>query len=164
SGRRLLESSAPAERTLIETVCAYAEADMSVRQAAERLAVHPNTVIYRLGRGGPLLWPGPSRLSGFRDILAWGWLLSGQRPGGATRRLCEILQSTCKPSTDRAALRSVGDPTRRGRRELTMANYVLVYKGGGMPESKEEREAVMAAWGQWMGGLGQDLVDGGNPF
>jgi hypothetical protein len=45
-----------------------------------------------------------------------------------------------------------------------MANYVLVYKGGGMPETKEEQEAVMAAWGQWMGGLGQDLVDGGNPF
>jgi len=45
-----------------------------------------------------------------------------------------------------------------------MANYVLVYKGGGMPETPEEQEKVMAAWGQWFGGLGQALVDGGNPF
>jgi hypothetical protein len=45
-----------------------------------------------------------------------------------------------------------------------MANYVLVYKGGGMPQTDAEREQVMAAWGQWFGGLGQALVDGGNPF
>jgi hypothetical protein len=45
-----------------------------------------------------------------------------------------------------------------------MANYVLVYKGGGMPQSDAEREKIMADWGQWFGGLGQALVDGGNPF
>src|SRR5215207_3705012 len=45
-----------------------------------------------------------------------------------------------------------------------MANYVLVYKGGGMAQSPEEQEKVMAAWGQWFGQLGQSLVDGGNPF
>jgi len=45
-----------------------------------------------------------------------------------------------------------------------MANFVLVYKGGGMPQTDAEREQVMAAWGQWFGGLGQSLVDGGNPF
>ncbi len=45
-----------------------------------------------------------------------------------------------------------------------MANFVLVYKGGGMPQTDAEREQVMAAWGQWFGGLGQALVDGGNPF
>jgi|SRR5215469_11027025 hypothetical protein len=45
-----------------------------------------------------------------------------------------------------------------------MGNYVLVYKGGGMPQTDAEREQVMAAWGQWFGGLGQALVDGGNPF
>ncbi|HSV65641.1 MAG TPA: hypothetical protein VLJ59_07020 [Mycobacteriales bacterium] len=28
-----------------------------------------------------------------------------------------------------------------------MANYVLVYTGGSMPETDEERAAVMAAWG-----------------
>jgi hypothetical protein len=45
-----------------------------------------------------------------------------------------------------------------------MATYVLVYKGGGMPETDAEREAVMAAWGNWFGGLGESVVDGGNPF
>src|SRR4051794_37531191 len=45
-----------------------------------------------------------------------------------------------------------------------MANYVLVYKGGGMAATPEEQQRVMAAWGQWFGGLGQALVDGGNPF
>jgi hypothetical protein len=50
------------------------------------------------------------------------------------------------------------------RRLGWMANYVLVYKGGGMPATEEERQKVMAAWGQWFGTLGQALVDGGNPF
>jgi hypothetical protein len=45
-----------------------------------------------------------------------------------------------------------------------VANYVVVYKGGGMPDTEAEREKVMAAWGQWFGSLGQALVDGGNPF
>jgi hypothetical protein len=45
-----------------------------------------------------------------------------------------------------------------------MANYALVYKGGKMAETDEERERVMAAWGQWIGALGQSLVDVGNPF
>jgi hypothetical protein len=45
-----------------------------------------------------------------------------------------------------------------------MATFVLVYKGGGMPETDAEREAVMAAWGNWFGGLGESVVDGGNPF
>jgi hypothetical protein len=46
-----------------------------------------------------------------------------------------------------------------------MANYVLVYKGGGgMPASEEQRQAELAAWGIWYGNLGQAVVDGGNPF
>jgi hypothetical protein len=45
-----------------------------------------------------------------------------------------------------------------------MSKFVLVYTGGGMPESEEEGAAVMAAWGAWYGGLGDALVDGGNPF
>ncbi len=44
-----------------------------------------------------------------------------------------------------------------------MANYLLVYHGGGTPESKEEQDRVMAAWGEWFGRLGGNLVDGGNP-
>ena len=45
-----------------------------------------------------------------------------------------------------------------------MANYVLVYKGGGMPETEAEQQAVMAAWGQWYESIGAGVVDGGQPF
>lgn len=45
-----------------------------------------------------------------------------------------------------------------------MTNYVLVYKGGGMPATEEEQRKVLAAWGQWYEALGQSVVDGGNPF
>ena len=45
-----------------------------------------------------------------------------------------------------------------------MGSYVLVYKGGSMPETPEEQKQVMDAWGAWFGGLGDRLVDGGNPF
>ena len=44
-----------------------------------------------------------------------------------------------------------------------MANYVLVYSGG-IPETEAEQNAVMAAWGAWYEGLGQAVVDSGNPF
>jgi hypothetical protein len=45
-----------------------------------------------------------------------------------------------------------------------MGKYVLAYRGGGMPDTPEEGEKVMAAWGVWMGALGPSLVDVGNPF
>jgi hypothetical protein len=45
-----------------------------------------------------------------------------------------------------------------------MGKYLLAYRGGGMAATDEEREAAMAAWGQWLGGLGGALVDAGNPF
>src|SRR5262249_40271406 len=46
-----------------------------------------------------------------------------------------------------------------------MTKYVLVYKGTGeMPQSDEERERVMAAWGKWFGDLGPAVADAGNPF
>ena len=45
-----------------------------------------------------------------------------------------------------------------------MADYVLLYGGGKMPETKEEQDAVMAAWNAWFGELGGALKDGGNPF
>lgn len=45
-----------------------------------------------------------------------------------------------------------------------MANYVLAYKGGGMPETDAERDAQMAAWGGWFQNLGTAVVDVGNPF
>ncbi len=46
-----------------------------------------------------------------------------------------------------------------------MAKYVFIYKGGGeMPDDPAVREAGMAAWMAWFGGLGAAVVDGGNPF
>jgi hypothetical protein len=49
-------------------------------------------------------------------------------------------------------------------KEIIMANYVLAYSGGSMPETEEAGAAVMAAWGAWLGGLGDAVVDPGNPF
>ncbi len=45
-----------------------------------------------------------------------------------------------------------------------MANFLLTFHGGSMPESKEEQDQVMAAWTGWFGALGDALVDGGNPI
>lgn len=45
-----------------------------------------------------------------------------------------------------------------------MGNYLFAYRGGSMPESEEEQQAVMAAWGGWFGELGDAIVDPGNPF
>jgi hypothetical protein len=45
-----------------------------------------------------------------------------------------------------------------------MANYLFAYTGGSMAQTDAEREAAMAAWGQWFGTLGPAIVDGGNPF
>jgi hypothetical protein len=44
-----------------------------------------------------------------------------------------------------------------------MANYLLAYTGGGMAATETEREAAMAAWGQWFGKLGPAVVEPGNP-
>jgi hypothetical protein len=45
-----------------------------------------------------------------------------------------------------------------------MANYLLAYKGGSMARTDAEREETMKRWGGWFGGLGQAVVDAGNPF
>ena len=44
-----------------------------------------------------------------------------------------------------------------------MANYLLIYHGGSMPESPEDQAKVMQEWTNWFGTLGDKLVDGGNP-
>jgi hypothetical protein len=44
-----------------------------------------------------------------------------------------------------------------------MANYLLIYHGGSMPESQEDQAKVMQEWTSWFGTLGDKLVDGGNP-
>jgi hypothetical protein len=45
-----------------------------------------------------------------------------------------------------------------------MAKYLLLYSGGSMPESEEETARVMKAWEVWYTGLGQAVVDPGNPI
>ncbi|MDH3680081.1 MAG: hypothetical protein OEV40_09065 [Acidimicrobiia bacterium] len=46
-----------------------------------------------------------------------------------------------------------------------MTKYVLTYHGGsGMPEDPAEIERLMGAWGTWFEGMGEAVVDGGNPF
>jgi hypothetical protein len=44
-----------------------------------------------------------------------------------------------------------------------MANFLLLYRGGGMPDSDEEKKKSMEAWGEWMKQCGDNLVDAGNP-
>lgn len=44
-----------------------------------------------------------------------------------------------------------------------MANYLLVYSGGSMPDTDEEKAKVMQAWTSWFEKLGAAVVDGGNP-
>jgi hypothetical protein len=45
-----------------------------------------------------------------------------------------------------------------------MANYLLLYRGGSMPETEAEQKAVLKEWDTWFKKLGSALVDGGNPF
>lgn len=46
----------------------------------------------------------------------------------------------------------------------SVANFVLVYSGGSLPDSPAEQAQVMDAWMAWFGKLGDRVVDGGNPF
>ncbi len=45
-----------------------------------------------------------------------------------------------------------------------MADYVLLYSGGSMPETEEEQAKVMQAWTDWYAQIGAGLKDGGDPF
>ena len=62
--------------------------------------------------------------------------------------------------TRQAAVREA--PT--AREVIDMANFLLTFHGGSMPETKEAQDQVMAAWTDWFGSLGDALVDGGNPI
>jgi hypothetical protein len=44
-----------------------------------------------------------------------------------------------------------------------MSMYLLLYTGGVMPATDEENETMVNAWGAWLAGLGDGLLDG-NPF
>ena len=44
-----------------------------------------------------------------------------------------------------------------------MANFVLAYRGGSVPDSEADQQAAMEAWMGWFGSLGDAVVDGGRP-
>ncbi len=45
-----------------------------------------------------------------------------------------------------------------------MSDFVLLYRGGSMPEGEEAQQQVMEAWGAWFTGLGSAVKDPGNPM
>lgn len=45
-----------------------------------------------------------------------------------------------------------------------MTKYVLLYVGGTAPETHEDGEKVMAAWGAWYSHAAEKIVDAGNAF
>ena len=45
-----------------------------------------------------------------------------------------------------------------------MAEYLLLYSGGSMPETEADQAAVMKAWEAWFSQLGAAVKDAGNPF
>jgi hypothetical protein len=45
-----------------------------------------------------------------------------------------------------------------------MTKYLLLYHGGGMPETEEETAKVLKQWEAWYNQLGNAVVDPGNPI
>ena len=45
-----------------------------------------------------------------------------------------------------------------------MANFLLTFHGGSMPETEEARDQVTVAWTDWFTSLGDAVVDAGNPI
>lgn len=44
-----------------------------------------------------------------------------------------------------------------------MAKYLFIYHGGKSPETEAEIAKVLDDWGNWLGGMGAAVIDGGNP-
>ena len=44
-----------------------------------------------------------------------------------------------------------------------MPKYVFAYHGGKMPETPEEGAKEMEKWKAWFAGMGDAVIDGGNP-
>ena len=44
-----------------------------------------------------------------------------------------------------------------------MANFLLLYQGGKMPESEAEQQRFLKEWEKWFASMGSGVVDGGNP-
>jgi sugar diacid utilization regulator len=72
SARRVLRAEDP---LLLETLRTYALAEMSVRDTADALSVHPNTVVYRLEKLSRLLDRDVTRFSNLVEVMTWLRLL-----------------------------------------------------------------------------------------
>ena len=48
--------------------------------------------------------------------------------------------------------------------EDVMTSYLVTYHGGGMPDTEEGRQQAMAAFGAWVGKVGDALSDPGAPL
>ncbi|OAO04428.1 hypothetical protein A8B75_07355 [Sphingomonadales bacterium EhC05] len=44
-----------------------------------------------------------------------------------------------------------------------MAKFIFAYHGGSAPESPEEGVRVIEQWTTWLGGMGENAIDFGNP-
>ena len=44
-----------------------------------------------------------------------------------------------------------------------MPQFIYAYHGGKMPETQEEGAKLMERWQAWLGGLGDSVVNPGNP-
>jgi DNA-binding PucR family transcriptional regulator len=67
--RRLLDADRRQAGALSATLRAYADCDLNVARAAERLVVHPNTVHYRLRRVAELTGREPRRFADLVELL-----------------------------------------------------------------------------------------------
>lgn len=81
--RAFLDEDRARGGVLIATVRAFADADLNLRVAAERLQVHPNTAQYRLRRVQERSGRNPRRIADLLDLLVAMTLDDGAaRPGG----------------------------------------------------------------------------------
>jgi hypothetical protein len=95
SAHALLEEDGHWEGALLETLTAYLDNDMSVERAAVALAVHPNTVYYRLGRITGVTGVPSRKLWALVDLLAGVRLLrDGREPHARAAHEAPILPSS----------------------------------------------------------------------
>jgi hypothetical protein len=80
----LLYQLADGERAIaMDTIRAFASADMSISRAAAEIGVHPNTVRYRLGRIAQTTGHDPRTFAGLVELVCAAELSDDRRRGGA---------------------------------------------------------------------------------
>ncbi len=77
----LREIDAAADNALQQTIVAFADTDLSVKGAATKLGVHPNTVRFRLEKIRAVTGISPRRFRGMQELLTVIALSAGERRG-----------------------------------------------------------------------------------